>query len=41
MVEAIEFTRWSAVEPLLREFESHLAVDAPRLRIVHANDAEL
>jgi hypothetical protein len=30
--------RWRKVEPLLREFESYLAAEAPPLRIVPAND---
>src|SRR4051794_32026216 len=40
MVEVVSLSRWSTVEPLLSEFESHLATDAPRLRIVHANDSD-
>jgi hypothetical protein len=40
MEEAVSLPRWSTVEPLLREFESYLATDAPRLRIVSANDCD-
>ena len=32
--------RWAMITQLLREFESYLAADAPRLEIVHANDWE-
>ena len=38
MDEALSLPRWSTVEPLLREFESYLAANAPRLRILSAND---
>lgn len=38
VVEKPEPTRWSPIIPLLREFETYLAADAPRLKIVHAND---
>jgi hypothetical protein len=40
MDEAVSLPRWGTVEPLLREFESYLAAEAPRLRIVPANDAD-
>jgi hypothetical protein len=38
MDDAHSLPRWRKVEPLLREFESYLAADAPPLRIVPAND---
>lgn len=38
MAEDIQPARWSPIIPLLRAFETYLAADAPRLKIVHAND---
>jgi hypothetical protein len=38
MEDAQSLPRWRTVEPLLREFKSYLAADAPPLRIVPAND---
>jgi len=38
MDDELQPARWSEIIPLLREFETYLAPDAPRLEIIHAND---
>ena len=40
MANESQLARWSAIVPLLREFETYIASDAPRLDIVNAIDRE-
>jgi hypothetical protein len=40
MADEFQQARWSRIIPLLREFETYLAPDAPPLEIINANDWE-
>ena len=40
MSDAPECSRWNGVLQVLREFETYLALDMPKLQIVNADDSE-
>jgi hypothetical protein len=40
MSDGLQSGRWHSIIPILREFETYLAADAPKLEVVNANDFE-